>query len=67
RLVFGSDNRLLVPLCGFFGAVFLVWSDTLARTILMHGSYQTQLHVGVITALIGGPVFVYLLKKSMNK
>ncbi|MBI2341399.1 MAG: iron ABC transporter permease [Deltaproteobacteria bacterium] len=67
RLVFGSDNRLLVPVCGFFGAVFLVWSDTLARTILMHGSYQTQLPVGVITALIGGPAFVYLLKKSMNK
>ena len=66
RLLFGSDHRLVVPVSGFAGAIFLVWADTLARTILMHGNYQTQLPVGVITALIGGPVFVYLMKRQMR-
>lgn len=66
RLLFGSDHRLVLPLSGLLGAIFLIWSDTLARTVLMHGAYQTQLPVGVITALIGGPVFVYLLKRQMR-
>ena len=66
RLLFGSDHRLVLPLSGLLGAIFLIWSDTLARTVLMHGAYQTQLPVGVITALIGGPVFVYLLKRQMK-
>lgn len=66
RLLFGSDHRLVLPASGLLGAVFLVWSDSFARTILMHGEYQTQLPVGVITALIGGPVFVYLLKRQMR-
>lgn len=66
RLLFGSDHRIVIPVSGFAGAIFLVWSDTLARTILMHGNYQTQLPVGVITALIGGPAFVYLLKRQMR-
>ena len=66
RLLFGSDHRIVIPVSGFAGAIFLVWSDALARTILMHGNYQTQLPVGVITALIGGPMFVYLLKRSLR-
>lgn len=66
RLIFGTDHRLVLPISGFMGAIFLVLSDTFARTILMHGEYQTQLPVGVITALIGGPVFVYLLKRQMK-
>lgn len=67
RLVFGSDHRLVLPASGLCGAIFLVWSDTFARTILMHAAYQTQLPVGVITALIGAPTFVYLMKKEMKK
>ncbi|PIR18356.1 MAG: iron ABC transporter [Deltaproteobacteria bacterium CG11_big_fil_rev_8_21_14_0_20_49_13] len=66
RLLFGSDHRLVLPASGFAGAIFLVWSDTFARTILMRGEFQTQLPVGVITALIGGPMFVYLLKRQMR-
>jgi len=66
RLVFGGDNRVIVPASALAGAIFLVWSDTLARTVLMHGQYQTQLPVGVITALIGGPVFVFLLRRSLS-
>jgi len=60
RLVFGADHRILVPASTLFGATFLVLSDTLARTI----AAPTELPVGIITALCGGPFFVYLLRRS---
>ena len=60
RLVFGADNRLLVPASFLAGGVFLVWADTLGRTILG----PTELPVGVITAMCGGPFFIYLLRRS---
>lgn len=64
RLVFGNDHRLILPASGFLGAIFLVLSDTFARTVLMGGEHQTQLPVGAITALFGGPVFVWLMKRN---
>lgn len=64
RLIFGADHRLLIPASGFAGAAFLVAADTAARTILMHTGYATELPVGVITALIGAPVFMVLLKRK---
>lgn len=66
RLMFGSDHRLLIPASGLAGAAFLVASDTAARTILMNTSYATELPVGVITALIGAPFFVLLLKRQQR-
>ena len=66
RLIFGADHRLLIPASGLLGAVFLVMSDTLARTILINTSYGTELPVGVITALIGAPCFLYLLKRQQK-
>jgi len=66
RLLFGADHRLLIPVSGLFGAAFLVTCDTAARTILMNTSYATELPVGVITALIGAPFFVILLKKQQR-
>lgn len=66
RLVFGSDHRLLIPASGFIGAAFLVAADTAARTVLMHTSTPTQLPVGVITALIGAPAFMLLLRKQLR-
>lgn len=66
RLIFGPDHRLLIPASGLLGAAFLVASDTAARTILMNTSYATELPVGVITALIGAPFFVYLLKRQQK-
>ena len=62
RLLFGADNRLLIPASGLLGASFLVWADTAARTVLMNTDYATQLPVGVITAMIGAPLFILLLK-----
>jgi len=58
RLIFGPDHRLLIPASALIGAAFLVASDTLARTILA----PVELPVGVITAVFGGPFFIYLLR-----
>jgi len=57
RLMIGSDHRLLLPAATLFGGAFLVGTDCLARTLL----YPSEIPVGVITALLGGPFFVYLL------
>ena len=58
RLVLGPDHRMLIP-CSFLGgASFLVLADLLARTVILPG----ELPVGVITALVGGPFFLYLLR-----
>lgn len=64
RLVFGPDNRLLIPLSGIVGAAFLVFADTIARTILIRTDFATTLPVGVMTALFGAPIFALLLKKT---
>ena len=57
RLVLGPDHRQLLPVSSLVGAMFLVLSDTAARTIVA----PAQLPVGVITAMIGGPFFLILL------
>lgn len=59
RMMFGSDHRLLIPAATLFGAVFMVFADTLARTIMA----PSELPVGVITAICGAPYFIYLLRK----
>lgn len=64
RLVFGGDHRLVFPLSVIGGGIFLGLSDFLAHLLFWKGDLQTQLPVGVITALIGGPFFVYLMKKQ---
>ena len=60
RLIVGSDHRVLLPAAGLFGGLFLVLSDTLARTVLA----PRQLPVGVVTALLGVPLFLLLLNKA---
>jgi iron complex transport system permease protein len=60
RLVGGSDNRLVVPGSAFCGATFLLLADTVARTVIA----PREMHIGVITALIGAPIFVYLLRRT---
>lgn len=57
RLVVGSDHRLLLPASTLVGGMFLVISDTIARTILA----PAEIPVGIVTALAGGPFFLYLL------
>lgn len=60
RLATGSDNRVLAPGCVFFGAAFVILCDLLARTLPPEG----ELPVGVLTALIGAPVFILLQRKT---
>jgi iron complex transport system permease protein len=62
RLVIGSDHRLLVPAAALTGAGFLVLSDTLARTALD----GRDLPVGAVTALVGGPLFIFLLRRAQG-
>lgn len=60
RLSFGSDHRLLLPASALAGGSLLLLADTLARTVIA----PQQLPVGVITAFIGVPVFLWVLQKS---
>jgi iron complex transport system permease protein len=59
RMILGPDHRLLIPASALGGAVFLVAADTMARTIIS----PSELPVGVITAFLGAPFFIYLLRK----
>jgi iron complex transport system permease protein len=59
RLILGPDHRLLIPASAFGGAAFLVICDSIARTILN----GRELPVGAITALAGGPLFLWLLRR----
>ena len=63
RLTIGPDHRRLLPACVVFGSIFMVVADTLARVLLS----PTEIPVGVITALIGGPFFLFLLWKNKRK
>ncbi|MEE8585112.1 MAG: iron chelate uptake ABC transporter family permease subunit [Acidobacteriota bacterium] len=58
RLIVGPDHRLLIPLAGLSGAILLTVMDTLARSVLTQ-----EVPVGVISALLGAPFFIYLLRK----
>lgn len=60
RLVTGPDNRKVVPCSIFLGAIFLLLCDTLARTLFQ----PSELPVGSLTALVGAPLFIYLLYKT---
>lgn len=62
RLTLGADHRLLLPASGIAGGAFLVLCDAASR--LLFPVFTTETPVGVVTALIGGPVFVYLLRRS---
>lgn len=60
RMVVGNDQRILLPCAVLGGGIFLVLTDTLARILIA----PQQLPVGVVTALIGVPTFLYLLNRS---
>jgi iron complex transport system permease protein len=58
RLSLGPDHRLLIPVSALAGAIFLVVADLVARTIMA----PVQIPVGVITAIVGGPFFLFILR-----
>lgn len=63
RLIFGSNNLKLFPLSVIWGGIFLTLADLLARTIMI----PREIPVGIITALTGGPFFLFLLKQKTNR
>jgi iron complex transport system permease protein len=60
RMTIGAEHRKLLVLSGILGGVALLWSDVLARILLPGGE---EMPVGVVTALLGGPFFCFLLKR----
>lgn len=60
RLLLGPDHRVLVPACVLGGGAYMVFCDVLARVLPQQG----EIPAGVITAMIGAPLFIYLLKRS---
>ena len=63
RLTLGPDHRLLLPASALAGATFVVMADLLARTLLA----PVEIPVGVITAIIGAPFFLYLLRRTRRE
>jgi iron complex transport system permease protein len=60
RLLVGSNHRVLLPACCFFGGAFMVLCDAAARTLIA----PAEIPVGVITSVLGGPFFIWLLVRS---
>ncbi len=63
RLIIGPDHRLLIPASVIVGAIFLILCDNLARVI----GGQMEIPVGIITAFLGGPFLIFLLRRSKQK
>lgn len=63
RMFVGSDNRYLIPASAAFGAALLTVADIIGKTII----YPSTIQVGVITAFIGGPLFLYLIVKQKKE
>lgn len=63
RLLIGPDHRLLIPVSSLAGAVFLLFCDTLGRSLIA----PQEIRVGIMTALIGAPYFLYLIRRMRDK
>lgn len=63
RKIVGADHRKLLPVSMIYGGIFMIWADSVARTIIS----PEELPIGVLTALIGGPLFLVLLRKKGDK
>ncbi len=63
RLLFGPDHRLLIPAAALVGGIFLMLADTVARVVLA----PTELPVGVLTVLLGGPLFLWLYRRHRGE
>lgn len=60
RLLIGNEHKYLIPLAAILGSVFLLWADVLCRTIIP----RTELPIGILTSMIGAPIFLALMIKS---
>jgi len=62
RLILGPDHRILIPAAGLIGGIFMLLADTIARLLIV----PMEIPVGIVTALFGGPFFIYLLRQKKN-
>jgi iron complex transport system permease protein len=62
RLLVGPDNKLLLPVVALIGASYLVAVDTVARTVM-----ESEIPIGILTAMVGAPIFAYLLRKNRSE
>ncbi|WP_251554288.1 FecCD family ABC transporter permease [Neobacillus muris] len=60
RLLIGSDHKRVLPISAFLGGILVVWTDVAARLLIA----PEELPLGILTALFGGPFFIWLLKKN---
>jgi iron complex transport system permease protein len=63
RLLVGADHKRVLPVAALSGGILVVWVDVAARTLLA----PEELPVGILTAIIGGPVFIFLLKRKTGE
>ena len=62
RLIIGPDHRILIPAAGLVGGIFMLMADTVARLLIA----PMEIPVGIVTALFGGPFFIYILRQKKN-
>lgn len=62
RFVVGSDHKILIPVSALTGAIFLILCDTISRVVVA----PNEMPVGIITALVGAPYFIFLLRKKQK-
>lgn len=60
RILFGTDHKKLIPISALLGALFLLWADVLCRVLLP----KKELPIGILTAMVGAPVFIYLMARK---
>ncbi|WP_449537614.1 FecCD family ABC transporter permease [Ferdinandcohnia sp. Marseille-Q9671] len=63
RLLVGSDHKRVLPISAILGGIIVVWTDVAARMIIA----PEELPIGILTALVGGPFFIWLLKKKSTR
>lgn len=62
RMLLGPDHRYMIPMAALMGAIYLIWCDTLARTMT-----NAEIPVGIITSISGAPYLIYLLRTKGKK
>lgn len=60
RMFFGTDHKKMIPISALLGASFLVWADVLCRIVIP----GTEMPIGILTAIVGAPVFIYLMARK---
>lgn len=62
RLLVGGDHRKVLPIAALSGGILVVWTDVLARMVIA----PQELPIGILTAIIGGPIFIIILKRNRD-